>query len=192
MTYNSVHVSNTVAITDRPGIQVIDKDSHSQAKTRVGHSRWFVMTDSQDLGGIWKYDGRYFSKFSDNEGHVFLDDAVDEIIIATSGYTDYAVEEIDDRLVEETLRQSGCVVNALDPDGEDAAYELLKDGVFVAYIWLENNHYYLNGWMFDGHFITPELAAIEWLGVALPAELDRAQSIAQLVVMSRQSLPDYF
>lgn len=150
------------------------------------------MTDSQDLGGIWEYDNRYFTKFSDNEGHVFLDDAVDEIIIATSSYTDVAVEEIDDRLVEETLRQAGCIVNALDPDGQDAAYELVKDGVFVVYIWDLDGRCHLNGWMFDGSFQSPELAAIEWLSVALPAELNRAQLAAQSVVASRMVLPDYF
>jgi hypothetical protein len=191
MTYNSVHVSNTVNITSRPGIQVIDRDSTTQAKTRTGHSRWFVMSDTQDLAGIWEYDNRYFSKFSDNEGHVFLDDAIDEIVVATSSYTDTTEIEINDQLQSETVKQADCIINALDPDGEDAAFELVHNGVFVAYIWRKYDLYHLNGWMFDGDFPTPEAAACEWLQVALPSKYELALATACTIVADRQLLPDY-
>ncbi len=202
MTYNAVHPSNTATIRHRDGIEVIDRDSHSQTKTRQGHCRWSVMTASKDLADIWESNGRYFTKFSGNQGHEFLDDAIDEAIIATSDYTDCAVDKIISNDRHDILNAAICeqmelTVSQLNPEfdyisADSPAYEVRIGNIRFGYVYEPADGFYSLPQLCFAHttFHSPESAAIALMEFLRPADVLLADAAARHAVADRQVIPD--
>lgn len=83
MTYLKAHPNTVTEFTPIVGIAIVDHYQHRQTKVKDGQVRWSVIDADNDLGDIWMSGGRYFSKFSTNEGNSSLDDAINEILLDT-------------------------------------------------------------------------------------------------------------
>jgi hypothetical protein len=84
MTYIQSRPETAIKFTAIPGVAVVDHYEHRQTKIKDGAVCWSVMDADRDLGEIWVSEGRYFSKFSTNDGNESLDDAIAEILEATN------------------------------------------------------------------------------------------------------------
>jgi hypothetical protein len=93
MTYIQSRPETAIEFTAIPGIAVVDHYEHRQTKIKDGAIRWSVMDADRDLGEVWVSEGRYFSKFSTNDGNASLDEAIAEILEATNSVM--SIEDFD-------------------------------------------------------------------------------------------------
>lgn len=118
---------------------------------------------------------------------VSLDEA-----ISLGNYTDTAELDLADQIINETLIQLHVGVPSIDPDGEDATFEIRLNDKFQGSIHGSRSRYTLVGWLFDGQiFDSPECAAIAYCEMHFPVATELAKAAAIRTVLDRQLLPDY-